>query len=77
MVWLVLVLAVVWVLIIPMYIYLLFSKRLKPHEFVAVLLIASGGTMEMMGNSIIGNIGVGIFTIGVLMRIIDQIKRKK
>lgn len=51
-------------LIIPLYIYLLFSRRIKTREVIAVLLVASEGTlMAIMGKSIIVNTGVGTFTI--------------
>ncbi|NRD76615.1 hypothetical protein HPT25_03805 [Bacillus sp. BRMEA1] len=58
------------------FIYLVKSGRMKIFEFIALTFFLIGGTlMATMGKTPVGYIGVGIFIIGSLLRIIDIIKQ--
>jgi hypothetical protein len=58
------------------FIYLVKSGRMKIFEFIALTFFLIGGTlMVAMGKTPVGYIGVGIFIIGSLLRIIDIIKQ--
>jgi hypothetical protein len=69
--------ALIWA-IFAVYIYLLFVRKMRIREFIAVFLMCIGGSLIIdMGRSAGGNIGIALFGCGVLLRIVDMILPSK
>jgi hypothetical protein len=67
--------SVIWLLFIVAAIYLFKLRKMSLYEFIAYVLVLLGGsTMVLMGKTMFGYIGVGVFSIGLILQIMSKIK---
>jgi hypothetical protein len=70
LVWFICILTAIWLLVVPYYIYLFFSKQIKKFELTAVLLIAIGGTLMITVNT---QVGAVVFFIGLMAQALIRV----